>query len=261
LSEVGKMLQVTQVDLSYFFRTKWLLATLIGLNITDMLVVGLVYNNMMDFNYFQFYVPGVIIVGLFFASFDVGRRVHLGLSEGVSQYYLTLPVSLNALVLAHLLSAGLGGLIYAGILIVIAGTALMVAHLPTLLTANTLMLLPFLFLLSMGLAGVAAVLNLFSKAGDRYWVFADGIQTALVGLSTVAYPLRTMTGFSPPVLDFIEYNPLSQGVEALRTVVNGAPSNPIFNFPALLLGSLILLGVGVVSYRHVFTRLRDTGRI
>jgi len=262
LSETGMMLQITRVDLSYFFRTKWLLATLIGLNITDMLVVGLVYNGLMQFNYFEFFVPGVIVTGLFFASFDVGRRVHLGLTEGVSQYYLTLPVSLNALVLAHLLSAGLGGLIYAGILIVIASASLTAMHLPSLITPNTIVLLPALFVLSMGLAGIAAVLNLFSKAGDRYWVFADGIQTALVGLSTVAYPLSTVSGFfKPPILTFIEYNPLSQGAEALRTVVYGFSSSPVFNLPALFLGSLALLAVGVISYRHVFTRLRDTGRI
>jgi len=91
MSQLNRMLQITRVDLSYFFRTKWLVGTLLGLNITDMLVVGIVYRGMMPteiegfLNYFQFYAPGVIITGLFFASFDVGRRVHLGLTEGVSQ--------------------------------------------------------------------------------------------------------------------------------------------------------------------------------
>ena len=257
MSETGKMLQIARVDLSYFFRTKWLLATLIGLNVTDMLVVGLVYKGMMSFNYFEFYAPGVIVTGLFFASFDVGRRVHLGLTEGVSQYYLTLPVSLNDLVLAHLLSAGLGGVIYAGILTMIAA-----AFLPSLITLNTLVLIPYMFVLSMGLAGIAAVLNLFSKAGERYWVFADGIQTALVSLSTVAYPIAVVSGFFPSyLLTFIEYNPLSQGAEALRTVVYGAPSSPVFNFPALFLTSFVLMVVGVVCYRHVFTQVRESGRI
>ncbi len=260
MSQIRLMLQIARVDLSYFFRTKWLLATLIGLNITDMLVVGVVYKGMMNaavINYFEFYVPGVIVTGLFFASFDVGRRVHLGLTEGVSQYYLTLPVSLNDLVLAHLLSAGLGGLIYAGIL-----TAMAAVFLPSLVSLNTLALFPFLFVLSMGLAGIAAALNLFSKAGDRYWVFADGIQTVLVSLSTIAYPLSIVSGFfAPPLLTFVEYNPLSQGAEALRTAVYGAPSNAVFNFPALFLGSFVLLAVGVVSYRHVFSSLRETGKV
>jgi ABC-type polysaccharide/polyol phosphate export permease len=257
LSQIGKMLQITRVDLSYFFRTKWLLATLAGLNLTDMLVVGIVYRGMMNFNYFAFFAPGVIVTGLFFASFDVGRRVHLGLTEGVSQYYLTLPVSLNGLVLAHLLSAGLGGVIYSGILAVIAAT-----FLPQLISLNTLILIPYMFLLSMGLAGIAAVLNLFSRAGERYWVFAEGVQTLLVSLSTVAYPIQVVSGFLPSYLvTFVELNPLSQGAEALREVVNGVPSSPVFNYTALFLTSLILLVIGVVSYRHVFTELRESGKL
>ncbi len=251
------MLRITLVDLSYFFRTKWLIGTLVALNITDMLVVGLIYKGMMSINYFNFYAPGVIVTGLFFASFDVGRRVHLGLTEGVSQYYLTLPVSLNEVVMAHLISAGLGGAIYAGILTVVAA-----AFLPQLITLSTLLLVPFMFVLAMGLAGIAAVLNLFSKGGDRYWVFADGLQTTLVSLSTIAYPLTIVSSYLPPaVVTFVEYNPLSQGAEALRTVINGSSSSTVFNLPALLLTSLVLLAVGVLSYRHVFTELRDVGKL
>jgi ABC-type polysaccharide/polyol phosphate export permease len=257
------MLQITRVDLSYFFRTKWLVATLIGLNITDMLVVGIVYKGMITtVNYFQFYVPGVIVTGLFFASFDVGRRVHLGLTEGVSQYYLTLPVSLNDVVWAHLLSAGLGGAIYAGIL---TGTAAVL--IPQLVSVSTLALIPFMFVLSMGLAGIAAVLNLFSKAGDRYFVFADGIQTAMVSLSTVAYPITVISSYFPSqVVTLIQLNPLSQGAEALRTIIHvgrscAESSSPAFNLPTLLVTSLALLVVGVVSYRHVFTELREVGKL
>jgi len=48
----------------------------------------------------------------------------------------------------------------------------------------------------------------------------------------------------------------------LRTVINnGTPSSPAFNIPTLLITSLVLLAVGVVSYRHVFTKLRDLGKL
>ena len=252
-----RMLQIARVDLSYFFRTKWLLATLIALNMTDMLVVGIVYKGMMSIDYFQFFAPGVIITGLFFASFDVGRRVHLGLTEGVSQYYLTLPVSLNGLVVAHLLSAGLGGVIYAGILTLVGAILL-----PQLASFSTLILLPYMFMLSMGLAGIAAALNLLSNVGERYWVFAEGVQTALVSLSTIAYPIGVVSGFLPPyIVSMIELNPLSQGAEALRVVVNGLPSADAFNLVALTGTSLALMAVGVVSYRRVFTQLREVGKI
>ena len=254
---MGRALQIARVDLSYFFRTKWLLATLIALNITDMLVVGLVYRGMMSFDYFAFFVPGVVISGLFFASFDVGRRVHLGLTEGVSQYYLTLPVSLNGLVWAHLLSAGLGGAIYAGILLLVASV-----FLPQLISVYTLSLLPVMFILSMGLAGIAAVLNIFSTAGERYFVFAEGIQTAMVSLSTIAYPIAFVKPFFPSyLLPIVELNPLTQGAEALRSVIPGSSASGVFSLEWLLITSLALLAVGVVSYRHVFTRLREVGKI
>ena len=258
MSQMSGMLKIARVDLSYFFRTKWLLATLVGLNVTDMLVVGLVYKGMMGgFNYFTFFAPGVIVTGLFFASFDVGRRVHLGLTEGVSQYYLTLPVSLNGLVAAHLLSAGAGGVIYAGILTLVAA-----AFLHQLVSLSTLLLIPYMFILSMGLSGVAAVINLFSSAGERYWVVTDGVQTTMVALSTIAYPIAVIGSYFPqPLVSLVELNPLSQGAEALRGVVYGAPSSGAFNLPALMATSLALLCVGVVSYRRVFTRLREVGKI
>ena len=259
MSQSTKMLQIARVDLSYFFRTKWLLATLIGLNVTDMLVVGVVYKGMMgSFNYFTFFAPGVIVTGLFFASFDVGRRVHLGLTEGVSQYYLTLPVSLNGLVGAHLLSAGVGGVIYAGILTVIAAV-----FLSPLASLGTLVLIPYMFMLSMGLAGIAAVLNLFSTAGERYWVLTEGVQTMMVALSTVAYPITVVQAYLPSwLVTLIELNPLSQGAEALRAVISGgASSDASFNLMALFLTSLVLMGVGVISYRRVFTKLREVGKI
>ncbi|QQG48306.1 MAG: hypothetical protein HY247_06035 [archaeon] len=257
MSQTRRALEIARVDLSYFFRTKWLLATLIALNVTDMLVVGIVYRGMMSFDYFAFFVPGVVISGLFFASFDVGRRVHLGLTEGVSQYYLTLPVSLNGLVWAHLLSAGLGGAIYAGILMLVASV-----FLPQLVSIYALALIPVMFILSMGLAGIAAVLNLFSKAGERYFVFAEGIQTAMVSLSTIAYPIAFVAPFFPSYfLPVVELNPLTQGAEALRSVVSGSSASGVFNLGYLLATSLALLVVGVVSYRHVFTRLREVGKI
>jgi ABC-type polysaccharide/polyol phosphate export permease len=263
VSNLRRMLQITRVDLSYFFRTKWLVGTLLGLNITDMLVVGIIYSGMMSariegiLSYFQFYAPGVIVTGLFFASFDVGRRVHLGLTEGVSQYYLTLPVSLDEVAWAHLLSAGLGGAIYAGLLTLMAAVLI-----PQLFSLATLALIPFLFILAMGLSGIAAALNLFSRTGDRYFVFADGVQTVFVSLSTVAYPIATISSYFPSqVVTMIQLNPLSQGAEALRAVINGGTTSSVFNLPSLLLTSLVLLAIGVLSYRHVFTKLREVGKI
>jgi ABC-type polysaccharide/polyol phosphate export permease len=251
------MLRVLRVDLSYFFRTKWLIATLVTLNLSDMLVVGLIYTNMMSFDYFVFFAPGVVVTAMFAAALDVGRRVYLGLTEGVTQYYLSLPIGNRALTVAHLLSAGFGGTIYGGIILAFA-----VAAVPQMASPAVLLFVPLMFVLSMGLGGITAVLNLFSKGGDRYWVFAEGIQTALVGLSTVFYPIQTMEAVLPsPVVTVVLANPLSQAVDALRTAVLSASALTSLAVGEVVATSLLLMALGVVGYGHVFSAVRNSGKV
>jgi ABC-type polysaccharide/polyol phosphate export permease len=249
--------RVLQVDLSYFFRTKWLVATLVTLNLSDMLIAGLVYTNMMSFDYLVFFAPGVVVAGMFAAALDVGRRVYLGLSEGVTQYYLSLPMSLDGLAWAHILSAGLGGTIYGSILL---GVAVLVV--PKLASVLSLALIPFMFVVSMGLGGITAVLNLFTKGGDRYWVYADGVQVVLLGLSTVFYPVSAIESFLPASLVVIvHFNPLSQLANAFRDIVFSPSSLGPIVFGEMLGTSLILLFAGVVCYRHVFERVWEEGKV
>jgi ABC-type polysaccharide/polyol phosphate export permease len=249
--------RVLQVDLSYFFRTKWLVATLVTLNLSDMLIAGLVYTNMMNFDYLVFFAPGVVVAGMFAAALDVGRRVYLGLSEGVTQYYLSLPMSLDGLAWAHILSAGIGGTIYGSVLL---GVALLVV--PGLASVWSLALIPFMFIVSMGLGGVTAVLNLFTKGGDRYWVYAEGVQIVLLGLSTVFYPLTVIQSFLPTaILAIVQYNPLSQLANAFRDIVFSPSSLTLTVFGEMVATSLVLLIVGVVCYRQVFEKVWEVGKV
>ena len=85
MSQFYRIFQIARTDFSYFFRTKWLMAILISLNLSDMLVTGLVYKELMTFDYFSFLVPGIVTMGLFTAATDTGRRIWLALREGVVQ--------------------------------------------------------------------------------------------------------------------------------------------------------------------------------
>jgi hypothetical protein len=255
ISERHAIFRVLQVDLSYFFRTKWLIGTLVALNISDMLVAGVVYTNMMSLNYFYFFVPGVIVSGMFAAALDVGRRVNLGLNEGVTQYYLSLPVSLNGLSVAHIVSAGLGGTIYGSILLGVA-----IIFVPKLASPITLAIVPLFFIVSTGLGGIAAILNVVSKGGDRYWVFAQGVQMIVLGMSTVFYPISVVGDFFPNlVTSAISLNPLSQVANALRSVVNSEPIS-LMGFSLVFVTSLALFFVGLICYRYVFQKVWEVGK-
>ncbi|HZD12705.1 MAG TPA: hypothetical protein VE177_04210, partial [Candidatus Binatus sp.] len=121
MNETRRLLRIAQTDFSYFFRTKWLMAVLISLNLSDMLITALVYKQLVpSINYFQFLVPGIVVMGLFTAATDTGRRIWLALREGVVQYYLTLPIRTSGVALAYIISGGLTGVVYASSLLAIA---------------------------------------------------------------------------------------------------------------------------------------------
>src|SRR3989442_4083559 len=99
------------------------MAVLISLSLSDMLVTALVMGRMISPEYFSSLVPGIVTVGLFTAATDTGRRIWLALREGVVQYYMTLPIRTSGLVVAYIISGGLGGVLYSSALLIIASFA------------------------------------------------------------------------------------------------------------------------------------------
>lgn len=258
MSEIHVILAIARNDFSYFFRTKWLMAVLLSLNLSDMLVVALVYNRMMDFDYFSYYVPAVTIMGLFAASLDTGRRIWLALREGVIQYELSLPVSTQGLVIAYLLAGGATALVYSGSLMAIA-----LIVLPANAAWNALLLLPFLFVLAMGLAGIAATLaSVASTHGEFFFAFQNIVQITIVTLSTVYYPIEVVQKSLPPLLVMVAAaNPLSLAAEALRQYVfTGAPIEPMF-LVKILLASIPFTIIGALAYFGALRNLQNKGKL
>jgi ABC-type polysaccharide/polyol phosphate export permease len=258
MSELRVLLAVARSDFSYFFRTKWLMAVLLSLNLSDMLVVALVYKRMMTIDYFSYFVPAVIIMGLFAASMDTGRRIWLALREGVIQYELSLPISTSGLVIAYLLAGGAAALVYATSLMIIA-----LIVLPASAIWSAFMLLPFLFVLAMGLAGIAATLSaVASTHGEFFFAFQNIVQVALLTLSTVYYPLNVIQNLLPAFLiRMMSANPLSLAAEALRQYTfAGAPIELAF-LGRILLSSLPFTVIGAVAYLGALRKLQVDGKL
>ncbi|UCG45391.1 MAG: ABC transporter permease, partial [Candidatus Bathyarchaeota archaeon] len=176
-------------------------------------VVALVFQRLMDFNYFQFFVPAVVVMGLFVAALDTGRRIWLAIREGVIHYYLSLPISTKGVVIAYLLAGGLAALVYSSSLLLIA-----LIVLPAQAIWSTFILMPFLFILAMGLAGIAATLAaLASTHGEFFFAYQQIVQVVLLTLSTVFYPIEVVRQYLPPLLvTVVSSNPLSLAAEAMR---------------------------------------------
>src|SRR6266571_1262073 len=167
MSQLSRLVHIARTDFSYFFRTKWLMAVLISLSLSD-----------------------IVVVGLFSAATDTGRRIWLALREGVVQYYLTLPIRTGGLVGAYIISGGLGGIVYSGALLAIAYFALTflgTSTIPIQGILYALALIPFLFVLATGIAGLAAFFASVSRRGEIYWVYAQALQVSMVTISNVFY--------------------------------------------------------------------------
>ncbi|UCE95512.1 MAG: ABC transporter permease [Candidatus Bathyarchaeota archaeon] len=258
MSEIRVVLALARNDFSYFFRTKWLMAILLSLNLSDMLVVAFVYNGIMKIDYLIIFIPGIIIMGLFAASLDTGRRIWLALREGVIQYELSLPVQTHGVVVAYLLAGGAAALVYASSLMVIA-----LIVLPASAIWSAFMLLPFLFILAMGLAGIAATLAaIASTHGEFFFAFQNIVQMALLTLSTVYYPLEEIQKFLPPLLvTVVAANPLSLATEALRQYTfNGAPIELSLLANIFLTSSLFAI-VGGFAYLGALRQIRVKGKL
>ncbi len=258
MREWQRILKLAQNDFSYFFRTKWLMAILLSLNLSDMLVVALVYGKLMDFNYFRFFVPAVVIMGLFTASMDTGRRIWLAIREGVIQYYLSLPISTKGVVIAYLLAGGSAALVYSSSLLLIA-----LLVLPAQAIWNILMLLPFLFILALGLTGIAASLAaLASTHGEFFFAYQNIVQAMLLTLSTVYYPIEVIERYLPEFLVIVAAaNPLSLAAEAIRQYAfMGTPIQPYF-LSMMLLASIPLALLGALAYMLALRKFQTKGKL
>jgi len=245
------------------------MAVLISLSLSDMLVVGLVYGRLIPtkfagLTYFQFLVPGIVVVGLFSAATDTGRRIWLALREGVVQYYLILPIRTGGLVGAYIISGGLGGVVYSGALLVIAYLALSflgASAIPIQGILYALVLIPFLFVLSTGIAGLAAFFASVSRRGEMYWVYAQALQVSMVTISTVFYPAQTIARYLPaPIATIAEYNPLSLAAGILRD--SAFAGNPLDTsaLTNLLATSLPLAALGAFAYWFILRTIRLEGK-
>src|SRR6266705_7137117 len=100
---------------------------------------------------------------------------------------MTLPIRTSGLVVAYIISGGLGGVVYSSALLIIASFAV---HPHNILIA--MLLLPFMFVLATGIAGLAAFFASISRRGGIYWVHAQALQVSMVTISTVFSPAPTI---------------------------------------------------------------------
>lgn len=241
---IESMAAVIEHDLRVFFKYRFTLAGLISMNLADLLIMAVVFTNMVSFNYFRFLAPGIVAMGLFAAAFVIGREVNNETRRGYNQYLLSLPLRRSELVVGRMVAGGLRGLLYASPLLVLA---MVILQFPT--STQLLLMLSAMYLLGMGVSGLAISLAVALRSFERFTTARSLLYLMLVFCSTVFYPLTALKQIVPaPLVVLAQWNPLSRVSDLIRGYLIGTPAVTAQGWYELLTFSGVFIFVGAGLY-------------
>jgi ABC-2 type transport system permease protein len=219
-----------EYDFRNFMRYKWWIAMLISMNLADLFVMALVLVNMVRFDYFRFFSPGVTITALFASAFMIGREINWEVRRSFAHYLLSLPIKRWELVAGRTLSGGLRGILYSFPLLL---TTFALLEFPTF--HEFLLILGALFLLATGTAGLSIALAASTRSFEKFVTARGVLYYMLFFCSTVFYPLDIILRVLPqPLALFAQLNPLSAGADLIRVLLSAHIGSNVPSFFELL---------------------------
>jgi len=257
------VLHIIEYDFRNFFRYKWWLAGLISMNLADLLIMAVVYNKIVNpdlfleqlKSYFNFFAPGVTVIGLFASAFMIGREVNMEVRREFHYYMLSLPITRLELAVGRLLAGGLRGMMYMTPLLL---TTFLFLGFPS--PSQLLIILGALLLLATGISGLSIVAAVSITSFEKFVTARGLIYYVLFFCSSIFYPsslIRTLgqDGLMPqPIVVLAELNPLSSGADLIRSFLIGTP---IFTFEMirnLAIFSLIFSTTSTLAYVKIIER-------
>lgn len=259
---VKAVLHVVEHDFRNFFRYKWWLVGLISMNLADLFIMAIVYNQMLSSqvaeqikSYFDFFAPGLAVTGLFASAFMIGREINVERRREVHHYMLSLPMRRVELAIGRVLSGGLRGLVYMSPLLL---TCFLFLGFPPIL--QLLMILGMLFLLAMGISGLSISIAVSTSSLETFITARGLVYYALFFCSSVFYPLSLIQDlgregrFPVPLVALAEVNPLSSTSDMIRSFLLGYPSFSPNWIPSVLAFSAIFTLCAAVAYIKVIER-------
>jgi ABC-2 type transport system permease protein len=256
------ILHIIERDFRNFFRYKWWLAGLISMNLADLFIMAVVYNQMVSpelmqqiINYFSFFAPGVTVIGLFASAFMIGREVNMEVRRQVHHYILSLPITRTELALGRLLSGGLRGMVYMSPLLF---TTFIILGFPTPL--QLLVILAALFLLGTGISGLSIAIAVSTTSFEKFVTARGLVYYVLFFCSSIFYPLSLIQtlgqeGIMPmPLVILAELNPLSSCTDLIRSFLLGTPPYTLNMILTLVIFSIVFATSATFAYVKIVER-------
>jgi len=225
---------------SFFQPILWLVVFGTGIRFPTSGVISLGYQ--------EFIFPGIIGQTLLFTSMFMGISVIWDREFGFLKEILVAPISRVSIFLGKMLGASTDALIQGVIVFSLGFVVGVPVNAITFLQA-----LPLMLLITFGLVCIGLTIASFISSLESFGVIQSFVNLPLFFLSGALFPLSNVPGW----LQWVSYvNPLTYGVDALRTVILGSSWTPLspLHYDILIVcvfdAAIILVGTLAFSRRR-----------
>ena len=202
-------------------------------------------------NYQTLIFPGIVAQTLLFTAMFMGISVIWDREFGFLKEILVAPVSRFTLFLGKMLGDSTDAMIQG---VIVFGIALALGI--TFSLTAFLICLPLMLLITIGLVSVGLIIASFMGNLESFGAIQSFINLPLFFLSGALFPI---TGSAPEWLQIASrLNPLTYGVDALKTVILGAPYAPFQIQPLIVdvafVGAFDIVMIAIGTW--AFTRMK-----
>jgi len=199
--------------------------------------------------YQQYLFPGIIGQTLLFTSMFMGISVIWDKEFGFMKEILVSPVSRFTIFMGKMLGDSSASLLQ-GIIVFVFGFILGIPFNPLALFAA----LPIMLLLTFGLVSVGLILASFMGSLENFGAIQTFINLPLFFLSGALFPISGAG--TPEWLQVASaFDPLTYGIDALRTVILGAawtPLHPLYiNIGIVGVFDVVMVGIGTWAFSRM----------
>jgi ABC-2 type transport system permease protein len=257
-----QVFHVVEHDFRNFLRYKMWLVGLITMNLADLFITAVVYNNVLSASvrldiksYFSFFAPGLVVTGLFASAFMIGREINMERRREVHHYMLSVPMTRMELAVGRVLSGGLRGMVYMSPLL---ATCFVFLGLPTV--PQFLVIIGLLFLTAIGISGLSIAIAVSTSSLEKFITARGLVYYTLFFCSSVFYPLSLIQqlgrdGKFPAVLvTFAEINPLSSTSDTIRSFLLGSPQFSYYSILSVVVFSAVFTFSAAFAYIKIIER-------
>jgi ABC-2 type transport system permease protein len=250
-----QILHVIEYDFRNFFRFRWFIIALLAMNLADLFISAVVFSQMTRgvVDYFQFFAPGLAVIGLFASAFMIGREINMEVRREVHHYLLSLPMTRTELAIGRVLAGGLRGMLYMTPLLV---TNYVLLGFPTL--PQLLVMLFTLFLLAIGISGVSISIAVSTTSFEKFVTARGVVYYMFFFCSSVFYPMTIIQTLElrglAPLVRFAEINPLTNGSDLIRSFLLGSPAFSPLMLVDVAVFSVIFAFFATFAYAKILMR-------